>query len=139
MVLSEAAPRITALSEAKHLVHFGHKYQVQVLLDRGDAFMCHWCEENLPGLNYSEPGYFEQEDQDQDDATVQNVQEYIALAEAHSLKLTLGVCEIWFIQHFWALGRCLASGFREALEKLHTDTLARITAGVHAEFYDKIG
>ncbi|KAL3158671.1 hypothetical protein ABBQ32_011412 [Trebouxia sp. C0010 RCD-2024] len=139
MVLSEAAPRITTLSQAKHLVHFGHKYQIQVLLDRGDAFMCQLCKENLPDLNYLEAGYDTQDELYEDEDTIQNVQEYIALAEAHSLKLTLGVCETWFIQHFWHVGCFLGSEFTEALEKLQTDTLARITAGVHAEFKDKIG
>lgn len=38
--LSRGSPQISTTAEAKHLVKFGRKYNVQVLLDESDAFMC---------------------------------------------------------------------------------------------------
>ena len=138
MVLSEAAPQVTSVSEAKHLVHFGHKYQVQVLLDVGDAFMHHWCQDNFSTLNYADNGWLTQEEEQADIATIQTVQEYIALAEKNSLRLTLGVCVNWFVLNFWDVGSCCGSAFTAELGKFQTDTLARITSGVHIEFEDQV-
>ena len=138
LILSRAEPKITSILEARHLAHFGHKYEVQVLLDASDAFMHQWCRVNFLKLTYTRhPSHHHKHE------TVletNKVLQYIALAEATSLKKTLGVCERWFVVHFWALGLCFQSGagLGAAVDPLRIDTLARIFAGVEAEYRGSI-
>lgn len=49
--LSKGAPQIATTAEAKHLVKFGRKYNIQVLLDDSDAFMCRWLRSNFEVLD----------------------------------------------------------------------------------------
>ena len=45
--MSIAPPRIACITEAKHLLQFGHKYGVQVMLDESDAVLHQWCKERF--------------------------------------------------------------------------------------------
>lgn len=141
MVLSIAPPRIACITEAKHLVQFGHKYGVQVLLDESDAFVHQWCKESFRTghcpMQMTGPngGYrpFERRQQTAMSAT-HDVLEWTAFAEGAGLDRTLGVCETWFVNHLWALGSYLEPHFGAQMAKLGTNMLTRIMSRVVTEY-----
>ena len=49
MMFSTTAPEVADMKKAKHMVKFGHKYGVQLLLhdSEADAFISKWCKINL--------------------------------------------------------------------------------------------
>lgn len=127
-MLSIEPPEVDSILEAKHLVRFGHKYGVKVLLDEGDAFISKWCKTNLPiPLSRDMPVF---KDKPHVMTAAQEVIEWVAFAEGASLHLTLVACESWFVRHIWELVFHLEDGLSGMLAQMSSDVLARIMSAV---------
>lgn len=129
-LLSAEPPRIASIAEAKHLVQFGHKYGVWVLLDEGDAFINKWC---MTHLNSNTHGRHLHDCDCEQHAirAAQEVAEWIAFAEGASLRSTLVVCETWFVPHIWDLTLSLKKDpLSDILAQISSHVLARIMSAV---------
>ena len=101
MLLSNAPPELASITQAKHLVQFGHKYGVQVLLDESDAFIHSWCKVNLCGPNNGGRSAYQRKEYAE--SCARKVLDWMSFAEGASLELTIGACESWFVCHIWEL------------------------------------
>ena len=101
MVLSTSPPKVTSVAQAKHLVQFGHKYGLQVLLDESDAFISRWCKDNLVSPNNGSRSAYKRKQYAE--SCAKTVLGWMSFAEGASLELTTGVCESWFVGHIWEL------------------------------------
>ncbi len=98
--LSKGSPQISTTAEAKHLVKFGRKYNVQVLLDDSDAFMCRWLRSNFEILECfkGSKGSAVANASAVERAAI--VVEWAVIAEDKSLFCSLAYCESWIVRNF---------------------------------------
>ncbi len=98
--LSKGSPQISTTAEAKHLVKFGRKYNVQVLLDESDAFMCRWLRSNFEILECfkGSKGSAVANASAVERAAI--VVEWAVIAEDKSLFCSLAYCESWIVRNF---------------------------------------
>ena len=130
IMLSTKAPKVADIKKAKHMVKFGHKYGVQLLLDEGDAFSSEWCKINLSGPDDHHHKSAPERRQYAIQAA-QEVVEWIVFAEGASLHSTLMVCETWFVQHIWDLTLSLKrDALSDILAQISSHALARIMSAV---------
>ncbi|KAA6421594.1 MAG: hypothetical protein FRX49_08537 [Trebouxia sp. A1-2] len=92
--------RISTTSEAKHLVKFGRKYNVEVLLDESDAFMCKWLKTNFEILECSNGSKGSAVANACAEERAAIVVEWAVIAEGKSLFCSLAYCESWIVRNF---------------------------------------
>lgn len=128
MLLSIEPPKVEFISTAKHLVNFGHKYGIQVLLDEGDAFISTWCKTRFPKPRDGHMSSFKH--RHVATAAAKEVVEGIDFAERAGLQLSLEVCASWFVQYIWDLQLRLEDQLTSILAEISSPVLARIMSAV---------
>ncbi|KAL3135497.1 hypothetical protein ABBQ38_005977 [Trebouxia sp. C0009 RCD-2024] len=103
--MSKVTPDITSIEEAKRLLHFGHKYGVQVLLAETDIFIHQWCKKNFSTVPYADRDSIVGNTCSPDKAVsaVHKVVEWSILAEGAGLQMTLGLCKCGLLLTFGLL------------------------------------